>query len=84
MSVNGLIVVSYLCGVAALIDTYRRPYHDWEHADRDRFHWGMVGIFMTVFVLGVVYALLYIVLVVPRFGSGSRTGGDFKKNDFAR
>lgn len=79
-----LLVVSYLAGIAALVDTYRRPYSAWEHADRDRGYWVTIGGFMTLLGIGLVYGLSYLTLVVPRFGSHSETHGDFKRETPAR
>ncbi len=76
------MVVSYLTGVAALFDAYRRPVAAWEHADRERFHWGSLGAVMTFFAAGIIFAIAYLLLVVPRFGAASESTGDFKRNDF--
>jgi len=82
----GFITLSYICGVATLIDMYRRPYASWEYADRDRGYWGMFGGFCTLIAVGIFFGLAYLMLVVRRFpsqgGTAPETGvgrNDFKK-----
>lgn len=78
------IVISYACGLAALIDAYRRPLAAWQHADRDRGYWGMMGGFVTLIGLGLFFAVAYLFGVVGRFSADGSSGGDFGKNDFRR
>lgn len=83
---TSFLVISYVCGIAAVIDIYRRPYTEWQHADRDRFHWGLWGIFTTMITLGVFFAAFYLFLVVGRFG-GPPAANDprgFGRNDFSK
>ncbi|MEM9463974.1 MAG: hypothetical protein AAGA90_01305 [Actinomycetota bacterium] len=82
---TAFFVLSYLAGGLTYIDMYRRPYSEWEHADRDRGHWAMVGL-MSVIGLGVFFGIAYLMMVVPRFGGPANAGGGhgFGRNDFMK
>ncbi len=73
------LTLSVIAGAISVIDMIRHPKVAWEHADRDRFHWLMTGCLMTLFMVGALLALLYAVLVLPRFSAASITQNDFRK-----
>jgi hypothetical protein len=64
---SAFLVVSYLSGAAAIAHAATRPSSAWVHADRQRGYWLTVLITLTLFALGIVAAIAYLVGVVPRF-----------------
>ena len=75
------MVFSCLCGALAVFDAYRRPQSQWVAADRDRSWWTMMIVMLSLFALGPVIGLVYLVALVPRFSreSGYETDGFEKR-----
>jgi hypothetical protein len=61
-------VFSCICGVAVLVDTFRRPHTQWVAADRNRGWWvGLIFILSFLVALGPLMGLIYLSAIAPRF-----------------
>jgi hypothetical protein len=68
-----IVVVSYVCGVLAILHAISAPQSAWVEADRNRGYWlGTMGV-LTLFALGLVAAIAYAVSVVPRLKRDTST-----------
>ena len=77
--------LSFLAGLTTIIDIFRRPVHTWEHIDRDRGHWKLLSILLTLFGLGLFVGIAYVIIVLPRLGLSSHSSvRDLSRNDFRR
>jgi hypothetical protein len=72
---------AYACGAAAIVDALRRPQAQWVAADRNRSWWAGTMIVCTLFGLGPVIGLIYLLAVAPGFSREQRydTGGFEKR-----
>jgi cbb3-type cytochrome oxidase subunit 1 len=66
--ITAWIVISYIVGLAAVIDQVRRPASEWASADRNRSWWIGTTAVAAFFACGVFAALAYFIGVLPRFG----------------
>jgi len=79
MTATTILVISYLAGIATVVHASLRPASAWANADRSRGYWMTLLISLTLFALGIVAAIVYIVGVVPGFGSAKATDSPFRK-----
>lgn len=82
---DAFFVLSFLVGLAVVIDVFRRSPHEWEKADRKRGYWKFLAIILVVVGLGLFVGAAYAVLVLPRFrASGPASTDDFSSDDIRR
>lgn len=74
-----IYITSVVAAALALVDQLRRPQSAWVSADRDRGWWTTFTVLCGVFALGVVFALIYLIGVVPRFSGTSANHGGFRR-----
>jgi hypothetical protein len=74
-------VFSCLCGALLVFDVYRRPASKWVAADRNRGFWATAIVLMSLFGLGPVIGVVYLVALVPRLSrdDGYASGGFEKR-----
>jgi uncharacterized iron-regulated membrane protein len=77
--VTALWIISLLSGGLALGDQLRRPASEWVAADRDRSYWVSATVVASLFCVGLVAAIAYLLSVVPRLGSGGGPDLAFRK-----
>ena len=83
MFVTLYLIFAYVCGVATIIDAVRRPQAQWVAADRDRTWWVGGIVVCTLFAVGPIIGLVYLVGVVPGFAREQRYDTDsFKKRPY--
>jgi hypothetical protein len=74
------LIVSWLCGVAVVVDAVRRPHAQWVAADRDRGWWVATIVACSIFGLGPMAAGTYLVAIVPGFSrAAGYDSGEFRK-----
>ena len=82
---DALLAISFLVGLATVIDIFRRPQLEWVKADRNRGYWKFLAILLGLFGMGLIVGVAYAILVLPRFGSsGPSTSDDYSNDDFRR
>jgi hypothetical protein len=68
-----LLITSYVCGVLAFVHGFSRPASQWVGADRNRGFWLGTIATVTVFGLGLIAALAYIIGVLPHYANDANT-----------
>ena len=82
---DAFFAISFLVGLAVIIDVFRRPPHEWAKADWNRGYWKFLAIFLGLIGMGFFVGVAYAILVLPRFGaSRAASADDFSSDDFQR
>jgi uncharacterized iron-regulated membrane protein len=77
--VTAIWIISLLSGGVALGDQLRRPASEWVAADRDRSYWVSLTAIGSLFCLGLVAAIAYLMSVVPHLGGAGGPDKAFRK-----
>lgn len=62
------LALNLLVAIGLLVDMFRRPQSAWNLADRQRYYWAGIVVIAALFGLSLAIGLLYLILVIPRFG----------------